>query len=388
MFILLYSSFWIADMLVELIIHIQCNIDRSQQSFKEIAMKAIVYQGHKSLAVKDVPDPTIQSPADAVVRIEKTAICGSDLHIYHGPDFGAGEFTLGHEFLGTIFDVGTDVSRFNKGDRVLVSCTIGCGGCALCDANLYSGCMTNTAFGPVTNVFGSPINPGGQAEAVRVPFADTNIFKIPDGLEDEQVLFLTDILPTGYMGADLAEVSPGDTVVVIGCGPVGVFAQLSALLRGAATVIAVDLDEGRLEKARLRGCRPLYPEKEDLNETARQLTAGRGADCAIEAVGHPATVQSVLEVVRPGGRVAVIGVVAGDDVRMNLMQTLTGKNITLRSGIVNPQFYIPKLLPMIQTGRLDPTQIITHRMSLSDGVRGYEIFDGHEEDVLKVVLTP
>ncbi len=351
-------------------------------------MKAIVYQGHKSLSYQDVPDAAINSPTDAVVKIEKTAICGSDLHIYHGTGMGGAEFTLGHEFLGTIEDVGSDVKRFNKGDRVLVSCTIGCSGCAFCDANIYSGCEINTAMGPVTNVFGSPLNPGGQAEAVRVPFADTNMFAIPESLDDEQVLFLTDILPTGYMGADMAEVSPGDTVVVIGCGPVGVFAQISALIRGAAVVIAVDLDDGRLEKAKQRGCRPLNPAKEDLNEVAKELTNGRGADCSIEAVGIPTTVQQALDVVRPGGRVAIIGVVVGADVNINFMQTMMGKNLTMRSGIVNPQYYIPKLLPMIEQGRIDPTQIITHRLDLSEGVRGYEVFDAHEEDVLKVVLTP
>lgn len=351
-------------------------------------MKAIVYQGHKSLAYQDVPDAGLEDATDVVVQIEKTAICGSDLHMYHGPSMETGDFTLGHEFLGTITDVGRDVKRHKKGDRVLVSCTIGCGGCSLCDKDLYSGCITSTEFGPLTNIFGTPLVPGGQAEAVRVPFADTNVFKIPAGMTDEQVLFLTDILPTGYMGADLAEVSPGDTVVVIGCGPVGVFAQISALIRGAAIVIAVDLDDGRLEKARLRGCRPLNPNKEDLNEVVRSLTAGRGADCAIEAVGNPATVQAAISSVRAGGHVAVIGVVAGQDVAINFPQTLTGKNITLRSGIVNPQYYIPKLLPLIETGKIDPTEIITHRLSLSDGVRGYEVFDNHEDDVLKVVLTP
>jgi threonine dehydrogenase-like Zn-dependent dehydrogenase len=350
-------------------------------------MKAVVYQGHKSVAYQDMPDPVIQAQTDAIVRIEKTAICGSDLHIYHGENRGMGEFTLGHEFLGTIEDVGSDVRRFRKGDRVLVSCTIGCGGCLLCDENLYSGCMETTQLGPVTNIFGSPINPGGQAEGVRVPFADTNLFNIPESLTDEQVLFLTDVLPTGYMGADLAEVSPGDTVVVIGCGPVGVFAQLSSLLRGAATVIAVDLDDGRLEKARARGCRPLNPSREDLCEVARSLTHGKGADCAIEAVGSPATVKTAIEVVRPGGHVAIIGVVTAE-VGIEFFSTVTGKNLTIRSGIVNPQFYIPKLLPMIEQGRLDPTEIITHRMPLSEGARGYEIFDNHEEDVLKVVFTP
>ena len=156
-------------------------------------------------------------------------------------------------------------------------------------------------MGPVTNIFGSPLNPGGQAEGVRVPFADTNLFKIPDGLDDEQVLFLTDILPKGYMGADLAEVGPSDTVVVIGCGPVGVFAQLSALIRGAATVIAVDLDDGRLENGRARGCRRLNPSREDVIEIANSLSGGKGADCAIEAVGNPATVKLALDLVRPGG---------------------------------------------------------------------------------------
>ena len=352
-------------------------------------MKAIVYEGHKQLGYKEVPDASIEADTDVVVHIEKTAICGSDLHIYHGPNRAeTGEFTLGHEFLGTIEDAGTGVRRFKKGDRVLVSCTIGCGGCALCDDNLYSGCMETTQFGPVTNIFGSPLNPGGQAEAVRVPFADTNVFKIPEGLTDEQVLFLTDILPTGYMGADLADVGPGDTVVVIGCGPVGVFAQISALIRGAATVIAVDLDDGRLEKARARGCRPLNPTKEDLNEVAKSLTHGKGADCAIEAVGNAATVKVALDVVRPGGRVAVIGVVAGEAVSIDFFPVMTGKNITLRSGIVNPQYYIPTLLPMIEQGRIDPGEIITHRMDLSEGPRGYQIFDNHEEDVLKVVLTP
>lgn len=352
-------------------------------------MKGIVYQGHKSVAYSDVPDATIEAPGDAVIRIEKTAICGSDLHIYHGPNRAeTGEFTLGHEFLGTIDAVGKDVRRFKAGERVLVSCTIGCGGCALCDDNLYSGCLETTSLGPVTNIFGSPLNPGGQAEAVRVPFADTNLFKIPDGLEDEQVLFLTDILPTGYMGADLAEVSPGDTVVVIGCGPVGVFAQISALIRGAAVVIAVDLDDGRLQKAQARGCRPLNPSKENLNEVVRSLTGGKGADCSIEAVGSAATVGMALEVVRPGARVAIIGVVAGQSVEIDFFPVVTGKNLTIRSGIVNPQYYIPKLLPMVEQGRIDPTEIITHRMALSDGARGYEIFDNHEEDVLKVVLSP
>ena len=350
-------------------------------------MKAIRYHGQKDFRVDQVEDPKVQDANDAVVRIERTAICGSDLHLYHGETIPA-EFTMGHEFLGVIEDVGADVRRFRRGDRVLVSCTIGCGGCAACQKQLCSGCEVTTQAGPLTNIFGSPLNQGGQAEGARVPFADANLFSVPEALTDEQVLFLTDILPTGYMGADLAEVGPGDVAVVFGCGPVGTFAQRGALLRGAACVIAVDLDDGRLAKAEKRGCVPLNPSKVDLKETVLGMTAGRGADCAVEAVGNAQLVLDAIDVVRPEGRVSVVGVVMGNDVTLPFLQQVMGKNLTLRSGIVNPQRYIPELMPLIEKGRLDPTEIITHRMSLDEGVRGYEIFDAHEDDVLKVVLTP
>ena len=221
-----------------------------------------------------------------------------------------------------------------------------------------------------------------------MPFADANLFAVPEGLTDEQVLFLTDILPTGYMGSDLAEVGPGDVVVIFGCGPVGTFAQRGALLRGAACVVAVDLDDGRLAKAEKRGCLPLNPSRSNPKERILELTRGRGADCAVEAVGSAQLVVDAIDVVRPGGRVSVVGVITDNDVTVPFLQQVMGKNLTLRSGIVNPQYYIPQLLPLIEQGRLDPTEIITHRMSLDDGIRGYEIFDAHEDDVLKVVLTP
>jgi threonine dehydrogenase-like Zn-dependent dehydrogenase len=351
-------------------------------------MQAIVYHGPRDFRVEDVPDPKIQDTTDAVVRIERTAICGSDLHMYHGAPMPMTGFTIGHEFLGTIEDVGADVQHFRPGQRVLVSCTIGCGHCSLCSKELFSGCETTTALGPLTNVFGSPLHAGGQAEGARVPFADTNLLPLPEDVSDEQALFLTDILPTGYMGAEFAEVAPGDVVVVFGCGPVGTFAQRAAWLRGAACVIAVDLDDGRLAKAEARGCLPLNPTKQDLTETVRELTDGRGADAAIEAVGKASLVLSAIDVVRAGGRVAVIGVIAGEDVTLPFLQTMTGKNLTLRSGLVNPQRTYRELLALIRQGRLDPAEIITHRMPLASGVRGYEIFDAHEEDVLKVVLEP
>ena len=351
-------------------------------------MKAIVNNGPKNFSVDQVPDPKIVNAGDAIVRIEKTAICGSDLHMYHGPDTGMSGFTMGHEFLGTVEDIGSEVARFKPGQRVIVSCIDGCGNCLSCTRGLYSGCEATTQLGPVTNVFGSPLLPGGQAEAARVPYADSTLMAIPEDLSDDQVLFLTDILPTGYMGADLAEVAPGDVAVVFGCGPVGTFAQAGALLRGAACVIAVDLDDGRLAKAEARGCLPLNPRESDLGETVNQLTQGRGADCVIEAVGKPELVQQAIELCRHGGRVAVIGVIAGVDVELPFLLGMTGKNITLRSGMVNPQRYWPELLQLIRQERLKPEEIITHRLSLDEGIRGYEIFDAHEEDVLKVVLTP
>jgi threonine dehydrogenase-like Zn-dependent dehydrogenase len=350
-------------------------------------MKAIVYHAPRDFRVDSVPDPKLLAPGDAIVRIERTAICGSDLHLWHGKPLPV-SFVMGHEFMGVIEDVGSEVRRFRRGDRVLASCTLGCGNCSMCARDLYSGCLELTKAGPLSNIFGSPLNPGGQAEGARVPFADANLLRVPDALSDEQALFLTDILPTGYMGSEIAEAGPGDVVVVFGCGPVGTFAQRGALLRGAACVVAVDLDDGRLAKAERRGCRPLNPAREDLLEVVRGLTGGRGADCAVEAVGRAELVQRAIEVVRAGGRIGVVGIVMDGAVPLQFMPQVLGKNLTIRASTVNPQHYWPKLVPLIEQGRLDPTEIITHRMRLADGIRGYRIFDAHEEDVLKVVLQP
>jgi threonine dehydrogenase-like Zn-dependent dehydrogenase len=353
-------------------------------------VKAIVYEGKRDVRVADVPDPKLLDERDAIVRVTRTAICGSDLHLYHGGlDATLGTelgFAIGHEFLGIVEETGKGLEGLRKGDRVLAACTVGCGRCASCRRGVYSGCRVMTSQG-ASNVFGfSHALPGGQAEAVRVPFADATLFRVPSGLSDEQVLFLTDILPTGYMGAELADVGPGDTVVVFGCGPVGTFAQMSASLRGAARIIAVDLDRARLARAEARGCIPVGAE-EDVVARVLELTDGEGADCAIEAVGRADLITQAATVVRHGGRIAVIGVLT-DPVAALPWFLVFMKNLTLRTGLVNPQAYIPKLLPLIEAGRLDPARIVSHRLSLSDGPRGYEIFDGHEENVLKVVLTP
>lgn len=350
-------------------------------------MKAIVYHGPRDVRYSDVDDPVCQTAEDAVVRVETTAICGSDLHLWHGGMATEAGFAVGHEFLGIVEEVGSDVRGFAKGDRVLASCTVGCGRCGMCRQGVYSGCSIQGAGG-TGSVFGfSPQLPGGQAEAVRVPFADSTLFRVPESLSDEQALFLTDILPTGYMGAEFAEVSPGDTVVVFGCGPVGTFAQLSARLRGAARVIAVDLDDQRLEHAAKRGFVTLNPSTADLADRVLELTNGAGADSAIEAVGRADLIAQAAGVVRAGGHIAVIGVLTEPMATLPWLVFFM-KNLTVRTGLVNPQVYIPKLMSLIEQGRIDPTAIISHRLPLAEGPRGYEIFAEHQERALKVVLSP
>jgi len=350
-------------------------------------VRAIVYHGPKDFRVESVPDATLRADTDVLVRVTRSAICGSDLHLWHGGMPAAEQgFAVGHEFVGVVEDAGRAVRTVRKGDRVLVSCTNGCGSCVPCREGLYSACPVTTAGG-AQNVFGfSNALPGGQAEAVRVPFADASCFRIPDPVGDEAALFLTDILPTGYMGAELAEVGPGDVVVVLGCGPVGAFAQRAAQLRGAARVIAVDLDASRLARAAARGCETIDPARENVAERVLAATGGRGADAVIEAVGRPELIQQALLLARAGGRIAVIGLcLAPVEIQPALLFL---RNLSLRSGLVNPQRHVPKLLAAIEAGRLDPTEIITHRLALADGVRGYELFARHEDGALKVVLAP
>ena len=338
-------------------------------------MKAIVYHGAEDFRFESVPDAKLRDASDALVRVTRTAICGSDLHLWHGAGLPLAEtgFAVGHEFVGVVEDVGPGVRGIRKGDRVLASCTTGCGTCAPCREQLHSGCAVTTAD-------------GAQAEAVRVPYADVNLFRIPDALSDEQALFLTDILPTGYMGAELAEVGPGDVVVVFGCGPVGAFAQRAAQLRGAARVLAIDLDPSRLARAAARGCETIDPRSDDVGARVLAATGGRGADAVIEAIGRPELIQQSLLLARPGGRIAVIGLCMAPVEILPVL--LFMKNLSLRSGLVNPQRYVARLLAAIEAGRIDLTEIITHRLPLADGVRGYELFARHEDGALKVVLTP
>jgi len=355
-------------------------------------MKAIVYHGKEDFRYEQTADPKLEGDCDAIIRVSRTAICGSDLHLWHGGLSGAIEitegFAVGHEFLGVVEETGRGVRGYKRGDRVLASCTVGCGDCAMCRRGVYSGCITMTKGGGASNVFGFSTGlQGGQAEAVRVPFADTNLFRVPAELSDEQALFLTDILPTGYMGAEMAEVAPGDSVVVFGCGPVGMFAQMSALLRGASRVIAVDLDDQRLARAAQLGCETVNSGRENLGERVLELTHGLGADASIEAVGRADLITQAAMITRPGGRIAVIGVLTEPTATLPWFLMFM-KNLSLKTGLVNPQNQIPRLLPLIEEARLDPTVIISHRLPLSDGPRGYDIFAHHKENVLKVVLQP
>lgn len=350
-------------------------------------MKAAVYHGHEDVRVEEIPEPSLEESDDVLLRVERTAICGSDLHLWHAEEHPERGFAIGHEFLGTVEETGADVASVRPGDRVLVSCTTGCGRCPSCRRGLYSGCPVTTRNFEVSNVFGfGTALPGGQAEHVRVPFADANCAPLPAGIDDEQALFLTDILPTGFMATEYAEIGPGDTVVVFGCGPVGFFAQQCARVRGAARVVAVDLNADRLQRAAAAGAIPCNPAESDVVTTVLELTSGVGADAAIEAVGVPELVTQAATVTRPGGRVAVVGVILEPwEIQWPLF---LAKNLVLRTGLVNPPSYLDRLVHLIREGRLDPAAIISHRFPLSEARSAYELFASRRDDVLKVVLEP
>jgi 2-desacetyl-2-hydroxyethyl bacteriochlorophyllide A dehydrogenase len=349
-------------------------------------MQAITFHGPRDFRYQETKDPQLETDSDVVVRVTRSAICGSDLHLWHGtfPVTDRG-FVVGHECVGVAEVVGSGVRTLAPGDRVFVSCIVGCGTCDSCRRGLYSGCRLTTAGGTRVNILGvSAAFAGVQAERVRVPFADVNVFRIPDGVSDEQALFLTDILPTAEMVTQFAEVKPGDRVVIFGCGPVGSLAQRCAQLHGAARVIAVDPEEARLARAQELGCDVVNPDKENLVERVLELTGGEGADAAIEAVGRPELIGSAALLVRPGGIIAVAGaIVAPVELPWALFLM---RNLSLRAGLVNPQCHVGALVSLIESGRLDPAEIITHRMPLSEGIAGYELFAARRDGVLKVVL--
>jgi threonine dehydrogenase-like Zn-dependent dehydrogenase len=391
-------------------------------------MKATCWMGRNTVEVEDVPDPQILNERDAIVRITSTAICGSDLHLYDGyvPTMRRGDI-LGHEFMGEVVELGKGVKNLKTGDRVVVPFPIACGACNACSAELYSLCensnpnarLAEKMFGfPTAGIFGySHLTggfAGGQAEYVRVPFADVGPLKIEnDDLTDETVLFLTDVFPTGYMGAEYCDIEPGHVVAVWGAGPVGQFAAASAQMLGAERVILIDRFEYRLRVAEEnRGVETLnYEEVDSVPEALKELTGGRGPDACIDAVGmeshfhgpsyaydrvkqamrqeteRPFALREAIMSCRNGGVVSIMGVYGGLMDKFPIGAVMN-RGLTLRSGQCHVQRYVKPLLQRIEDGEIDPSYIISHTLKLSDAPKGYELFKHKEDDCLKVVLKP
>jgi alcohol dehydrogenase len=344
-------------------------------------MKALVYHGPGLRSWEEKPDPTIQEPTDAVVRIDSATICGTDLHILKGdvPEVQPGTI-LGHEAVGTVVETGAAVTTLEPGDRVLVSCITSCGRCAFCKEGHYGLCTGGGGW-----IFGHLID-GLQAEYARVPFADTSVYKVPDELTDEQVLFLADILPTAYeVGVLNGGVGPGDTIAIVGAGPIGLATVLTAKLYTPGKIVAIDLADSRLEKAREFGADvTINNGKEDAVERMMELTGGLGADAAVEAVGVPETFELCTELVRPGGRIANVGV-HGHPATLHL-EKLWIRDVTIMTGLVDT-VTTPRLLKLIAEGRLDATPFATHRFPLEETMSAYDTFAAAAEtDALKVVL--
>jgi alcohol dehydrogenase len=344
-------------------------------------MKALVYHGPGERAWDTVPDPGIIDPTDAVVRIDTSTICGSDLHILKGdvPETPPGT-VLGHEAVGTIEAVGAGVTTVQAGDRVLVSCISACGRCRFCREAQYGQCLGGGGW-----VLGHTID-GLQAEYARTPFADTSLYKLPETMGDEQMLFLADILPTSYeVGVLNGKVGPGDVLVIIGAGPVGLAAVLTARLLSPSQIVVIDLDDGRLARARQFGADlTINNGTEDAVARIMELTGGMGADVALEAVGVAQTFELAAELIRPGGHLANIGV-HGHSACLHL-ETLWSRNVTITTGLVDTAT-IPRLMKLVEQGRLDPTVLATHRYALGDTMDAYDTFaDAGSTGALKVIL--
>jgi len=388
-------------------------------------MKALCWHGANDVRIDNVPDPTIINPRDAIVKITSTAICGSDLHLYDGfiPTMQSGDI-MGHEFMGEVVELGSEVKNLKKGDRVIIPFTISCGSCFFCNRDLWSLCdNSNPNAGLAEKMFGhSPAGlfgyshltggyAGGQAEYARVPFADVGPLKIPDGLSDEQVLFLTDIFPTGYMAAENCDIQPGDTVAVWGCGPVGQFAIRSAFMLGADRVIAIDRVPERLQMAAAAKAEIINYEEIDAGEAVTEMTGGRGPDSCIDAVGmeahgtgldalydkakqavrlesdRPTALRQVILACRKGGTVSIPGVYGGFVDKVPLGAAFN-KGLTLKMGQTHVHRYLRPLLDRVQKGEIDPSFVITHRMKLDEAPHAYEIFKQKKDNCIKVVLKP
>jgi alcohol dehydrogenase len=345
-------------------------------------MQALVYHGPEVKRWESKPDPEVVDPTDAVVKIDTTTICGTDLHILKGdvPTVTSGR-TLGHEAVGTVVAKGSSVANFRDGDRVLVSCISSCGRCQYCRRAMYGQCLGGGGW-----ILGHLVD-GVQAEYARIPFADNGLHPVPAGLSDEQVLQLADILPTGFeVGVRNGQVQPGDVVVVVGAGPVGLAAMMTARLQGPRQIVAVDVSDRRLARAVQFGADiTINSASEDVAERVSRFTGGLGADVAIEAVGIPVTFELCTQIVRPGGRVANIGV-HGQPATLHL-ESLWIKSITITTGLVDTST-TPTLLGLVADGRLDPSPLATHHFKLDEIMEAYDVFaSAAETDALKVVIA-
>src|ERR1051326_739489 len=389
-------------------------------------MKALCWFGKHDVRIEDVPDPAILNPRDAIVKISSTAICGSDLHLYDGfiPSMAQGDI-LGHEFMGEVVEVGPEVNKLKPGDRVVVPFTIACGSCFFCRRELWSLCdNSNPNAWIAEKMYGSSGSglfgyshmmggyAGGQAQYARVPFADVGPLKIENGFKDEQVLFLSDIFPTGYMAAENCNIQTGDTVAVWGCGPVGQFAIRSAFLLGADRVIAVDRIPARLRMAREGGAEIVnYEANSDIVEILKQMTGGLGPDSCIDAVGmeahghtvgaiydevkqtlrlemdRPNVLRQAIQACRKGGTVSIPGVYGGFLDKIPLGSAFA-KGLTMKMGQTHVHRYLQPLLERISKGEIDPSFVVTHRLQLDEAPRGYDTFLKKQVDCIKIVLSP
>ena len=344
-------------------------------------MRAVTFQAPGEVRVQERPVPELESRADAVVSIEASGICGSDLHIYHGRVKIEPGFTIGHEFVGTVLAAGDDVTRVGVGDRVLGCYHSACGTCFFCLRGAYHKCDRMRVFGH-GELLGSL--QGTQAEQALVPMANMTLRKVPEGISDDVALFAGDVMGTGYHAVATSGVKPGDSVAVLGLGPVGLCAAQVALAAGAGPVFAIDTVEQRLEVARGLGATPLHLAEESLRELVRTGTHSRGVDAAIDAVGHPDALDLAIRLTRKAGTVVAIGVYAETcQVHMGLVWL---KALTLNSGHANVIGHVDRVLAMLAAGSLDPTALVTHHMSLDDAPEAYAVYDRRE--ALKIVLQP
>jgi threonine dehydrogenase-like Zn-dependent dehydrogenase len=388
-------------------------------------MRAVVWRGKRNVQVEQVPDPEILNPRDAIIKVTLTSICGSDLHLYNGfvPTMESGD-VMGHEFMGEVVDAGREVKNLAKGDWVVVPFAIACGRCFFCQRDLWSLCdntnpnawIADAAFGySAAGLFGYSHMyggyPGGQAEYVRVPFADVGPIKIYEPVTDEQVLFLSDIFPTGYMAAENCGIQPGDTVAVWGCGPVGLFAIKSALMLGAERVIAIDRISDRLLRAQECSAEVLNYSDVSVLDSLKEMTGGRGPDACIDAVGmeshganvvhmydrakqalmletdRPQPLREAILACRKGGTVSIPGAYGGHIDKFPIGAAFA-KNLTLKMGQTHVHKYMPLLLEKIRRGDIDPSFVITHRFALDDAPEAYRKFSEKEDECIKVVMKP